>query len=305
MELPEYRYLLDSLKTLGYKSLFNHERLYTINITKESPLVTSDLSVHDRVLHPKPVLRKICAIPDKELKTRNIALFDYVSQCVLKPIHQAQAAFMRKMDCDYTFDQDRYKNFILKYYSIPIDKRDNMYSIDLKEATDRFPMSLQVHFMTLYLGGKEEAEAWRTVMVGTPFCYLGRDYAIEREVTYRTGQPMGAYSSWTTFAMCHHIIILYLCDKLGVKPDESYCVLGDDALIVGDQLYAGYLEVMQELKVEVQVTKTFKSKRFLEFAKRFHFNGRDITPFPLGAFYTALGEPSQMSNAISNALAKS
>jgi len=26
-------------------------------------------------------------------------------------------------------------------------------------------------------------------------------------VTYQAGQPMGSYSSWAVFALCHHIII--------------------------------------------------------------------------------------------------
>jgi len=63
--------------------------------------------------------------------------------------------------------------------------------------------------------------------------------------------------------------------------------------------------VMRSLDVDPQPSKTFNSIRFLEFAKRFHWKRRDITPFPLGAFYDAFHSPSLISNALDNAIAKS
>jgi len=35
-------------------------------------------------------------------------------------------------------------------------------------------------------------------------------YTPDKEtVFYRTGQPMGAYSSWAVFALTHHLLIRY------------------------------------------------------------------------------------------------
>jgi hypothetical protein len=40
------------------------------------------------LIKPKPlILRKISSFPDKEGKTRTIAIFDYFSQTALKPLH--------------------------------------------------------------------------------------------------------------------------------------------------------------------------------------------------------------------------
>jgi hypothetical protein len=60
--------------------------------------------------------------------------------------------------------------------------------VDLSKATDRFPIDL----IALVLGGRFPAEyvsAWRDVMVGYAFS------SDSGEVSYRVGNPMGAYSS--------------------------------------------------------------------------------------------------------------
>jgi hypothetical protein len=53
-----------------------------------------------------------------------------------------------------------------------------------------------------YFFGSDWADAWKRVLTGKPFHYKGETYV------YNTGQPMGGYSSWPVFALCHHLIIL-------------------------------------------------------------------------------------------------
>jgi len=42
-------------------------------------------------------------------------------------------------------------------------------------------------------------------MVGYPFLVKGK------EVRYATGNPMGALSSWATFALAHHFVVFCAC----------------------------------------------------------------------------------------------
>jgi hypothetical protein len=46
-------------------------------------------------------------------------------------------------------------------------------------------------------------------MVGYPFDYK------DEKLSYSTGNPMGAYSSFNSFALAHHYIIFYICKVLG------------------------------------------------------------------------------------------
>jgi hypothetical protein len=82
-------------------------------------------------------------------------------------------------------------------------------------------------------------------------------------------------------------------------------MLGDDLLIVGDDLYKAYENVVNIAKMKLNTTKTFRSMKMYEFAKRFFLNGREITPFPVGAVLTAESSIAAMAVSLDNARAKS
>jgi hypothetical protein len=48
-------------------------------------------------------------------------------------------------------------------------------------------------------------------MVGIPFVYQSRT------LKYGVGNPMGAYSSFASFALAHHYILYYCCQELGIS----------------------------------------------------------------------------------------
>lgn len=65
------------------------------------------------------------------------------------------------------------------------------------------------------------------------------------------------------------------------KPD--YKILGDDIVICQKALADKYLQVMSQLGVEINETKTHSSANLFEFCKRFFLNSVEISPFPLNA----------------------
>lgn len=76
--------------------------------------------------------------------------------------------------------------------------------MDLSKATDRFPIVL----ISMVLRGNFSSKfvsAWEDLMVGYPFLVKGK------EVRYATGNPMGALSSWATFALAHHFVVFCAC----------------------------------------------------------------------------------------------
>jgi len=53
---------------------------------------------------------KLGIVKDPELKLRIIAMVDYLSQCILRPIHDSLLICLRKLPCDRTFTQDPFKS---------------------------------------------------------------------------------------------------------------------------------------------------------------------------------------------------
>lgn len=88
-------------------------------------------------------------------------------------------------------------------------------------------------------------------------------------ITYVVGQPMGGYSSWAVFTLCHHLVVQYastLCGNKGFF--TGYRLLGDD-IVISDKLVASkYQEIMTTLGVEISESKSHISKECYEMAKR-------------------------------------
>jgi len=81
--------------------------------------------------------------------------------------------------------------------------------------------------------------------------------------------------------------------------------LGDDLLIVGETAYESYREVLSITGMEINQSKTFKSKILFEFAKRYFYNGEEVSPFPLGSIVSSHGDLAGMAVGIDNAITKS
>lgn len=95
--------------------------------------------------------------------------------------------------------------------------------------------------------------AWWEVMAWLPFEVDPRDGVPPEEVRYGVGNPMGFYTSWAAFALCHHAVLRMLGRRVLPKcrwKDLPYVLLGDDILIYHDGLAAAYKEFLQTVGVE-------------------------------------------------------
>lgn len=223
----------------------------------------------------KGLLRVVTSLPDKELKTRVIAILDYWSQTALKPLHDSVMTSLKSFKEDFTKSQHGFNPQYLP------DKMK--YSYDLSNATDRFPIKLQQMLLQALIG-VEKAEAWRKILVNRPYTIKTTNEVIK----YQVGQPMGAYSSWTVFTLTHHFVMYVAIRLCGLDPKERhYMMLGDDIVIFGTTLAEQYYSLMKILKVEIADHKSFVSMRYFEFAKRSYLRGRDVSPYPIGAIVAA------------------
>lgn len=230
-------------------------------------------------LKPKGRLAKLGIIKDKESKSRVVAILDYWTQSALKPLHEAAMLFLKELKGDCTFNQGS--------FSSKLPSHGPFHSLDLSNATDRFPVVLQEAILAVLIT-PEYAAAWRRLTTD-------RDYHVPRgcgqgTVRYAVGQPMGAYSSWAVFSICHHVIVRVAMERAGLSPFMLlvYVLLGDDIVIAHDKVAAHYRAIMGELGVEISESKTHVSADTYEFAKRWIHKGLEVTGAPLGSFFEAL-----------------
>jgi hypothetical protein len=169
--------LVDSIKSLGGKV-----------ITDRINCLLSSRKILENFFGPiqEGKFRKIIYFPDKEYKVRVVAILDYWSQTVLKPLHHYLMSAMKKIKQDKTFNQGTFKD----------DLKDckMFYSIDLTAATDRFPIDL-IAIILKGLLPESYVDHWKKIMVNHPFKFKKSRNSEESELSYSTGNPMGAYSS--------------------------------------------------------------------------------------------------------------
>jgi len=237
-------------------------------------------------------LRKISIVDDKEGKARIIAIVDYWTQCIMKSIHRSLNGILRLIPNDCTFNQSRFKT-LSSFYG-----KETFYSIDLKAATELMPSNWQGVVLGWLTGRTLIGDEWLCIMRDFGFNYK------DDILFYKRGQPMGIYSSWPMMAITHHLLLHWACHRKNIAL-KHYALLGDDLLIIGEEVYSAYKEVVQLCGMILNETKTFQSKDLFEFAKRFFYKGVEITPFPIGAVINAQSSLPSIAVAIDNSFEKS
>jgi hypothetical protein len=218
--------------------------------------------------------RKLALISDKEGKTREVAIADYWTQTCLKPIHDYQSSILKNIKADCTFDQSK----LVK--TLQAHKGHQYHSVDLTSATDRFPIDIQKEMLSIYTN-RDYAESWKQIMIGYPF-----DYKDGKQIYYQTGNPMGFYSSFTSFALAHHFFVWLACRRSRIKFKTCpYMLLGDDIVIGNDKVAREYKQLLIEWDVPFSPDKTYTSPVGFEFAKQIRFKGINISPISLSSFY--------------------
>lgn len=259
--------IYESLVYLGGESFGKHMSNYLELI----PYIEDILRSRDEKSSTN--LRKLSVIRDKEGKNREVAILDYYSQAALKPLHEYQFKILKNIPQDRTFSQDK------DIHSFRPTVGSSYHSIDLSNATDRFPIEIQKDLLSI-LFGEEYSKHWKNIMVGLPFNYQ------EREIIYARGNPMGALSSWSSFTLAHHFLVYAACERASTNWKRCpYILLGDDIVIANDSVAKEYMNILESLEIPFSKEKSHCSPYMFEFAKRFIHEGEEITPFPLAGLF--------------------
>ena len=217
-------------------------------------------------------------------KRRLFAVCNYVKQRLLSPVHDWAFKVLSVIRSDGTFDQERP---LRRLRAIPGLK--DVYSYDLKSATDRWPLSV-IYTTLKSLFGSEFASSvvnsslgLNTFLVGPP---LTRRY---HEVSFLVGQALGFKGSWSLFALSHHFVVWLAAkraDPSRSRPFWKYALLGDDIVIADKEVAYHYKEILDQLGVKISMPKSIISDSgCCEFAKRFWVKSMkvDLSPISLRA----------------------
>jgi hypothetical protein len=208
-------------------------------------------------------LGSLAALKEGAGKVRIVAITDWWTQTLFRPLHDGLFAALRLIPQDGTGDQWKpVKDWVIPRCRLGLP----CFSFDLSSATDRLPVAAQKQILTR-LFGPVFAWAWCVL--------LDRDWWFQgKAIRYAVGQPMGAYSSWAMLAFMHHIVVQMAAMRAGwVGWFPYYAIVGDDIVISDKGVADHYLALMRTFGVQISFHKSIVSESgLLEFTKRW-FSG--------------------------------
>jgi len=242
------------------------------------------------VTHPETVSKfenfetsAIALLREPAGKVRTIAIVDFWTQRLMKPVHDWMMSVLSCLTTDATFQQEDSLEGYVRYMST--SGGDRHWSIDLKSATDLIPITL---YQALFEGvwGKDTTDLWISLLTDRWFRVPDDDIVQPKlrgsVVRYGRGQPMGTLSSWASMALVHHALELFSAWKAGIEPETffAYRVLGDDNVTGDGRVAVSYLEVTKGLGVPTSPAKTLEGKLFT-FASQKFLGKTNLSPLSL------------------------
>jgi hypothetical protein len=239
-------------------------------------------------------LGRLALLYEARGKVRVVAITDWWTQVLLRPLHDGLFDILKTIPQDGTFDQMAPVHRLMSYVRA---SGAPVFSYDLSAATDRLPVKLQIQVLQeLGIGW---ARNWAALLTGRSW------YLDGKPVKYAVGQPMGALSSWAILAVTHHLLVQVAARRVAYQGwFQHYALLGDD-IIIADRAVAGaYLDLITSLGVSINLSKSFEiDSGAAEFAKRWISPTLgDFSPMSPGLILAALRNPRIIPTLIQDAL---
>lgn len=207
----------------------------------------------------------IHVIHESGMKQRIIVIPSVWVQWSLDPLKHQLLGLLKGIWEDATHDQDSAVRFLKRNQG-----KGYYYAVDLSAATDNFPKLWQRHFL--------ERAGVPIDLLDTMFELQYSFEGYNRFVKYERGQAMGLGPSFALFALTHHAILRGICKLRKLAPRSCYRILGDDIVILDNNVYKDYRQVLHDCGIPISVKKSINSNRLSEFAGKILWKGRDVTP---------------------------
>jgi len=210
---------------------------------------------------PSDAIGVIGCTQEPGAKLRAFASPNWVLQAAVEGIKQSLLSGLRCCDWDCTHDQLKGVRGVQEWLA----GGHSCFSVDLSDATNNFPLELQVHVLK-FLGISEVDVALLSLISRSPFRVTWGEKGL---VAWDVGQPLGAGPSFMAFALSHAVVALEAEIMAGMPQNElgtHFYILGDDIVINDEAVHNAYRELLARLAVPVSESKCLQSAVAGEFA---------------------------------------
>jgi hypothetical protein len=252
------RYLYDTFEGVSHLNRYynSHYKFVLQNLEPSlfndyGHFMSSDGYPYPLHSHGSLLAGRIGLIQEPGYKLRSVANPGRVFQRVLEPFGKAIYNFIETLPWDCTFEQGK----AVPALQSRLSQGKMVHSIDLSGATDYFPLDLQ-RFLLLKMFDKVSVDLFTDISQASWY------FPNHGEVRWTRGQPLGLYPSFGAFALTHGVLLLGL---LGRPYGGEFYVLGDDVVILDDQLAESYLAFMSYIGCPVSPQKSISSNLLCEF----------------------------------------
>jgi hypothetical protein len=197
---------------------------------------------------------------DRGLKLRLIASVSYHVQLLVNPIHSLLKNFLKSFPSCYCFDQDGG----VEQVRLWLEQGEELSSLDLLDATDGMPLSLQVEVIRKSLAGHpEEVLLQQALKLFYEACQLRYETPYGTFIKWYRGGPMGMRGGYYSF--CYFLISIFEAFNI---PRDAYVLVGDD--LVSKAKYTKLINwIVTTVTSAIQVSKSiYNSGTFAEFCGR-------------------------------------
>lgn len=224
---------------------------------------------------------RISAIQEPGFKLRAIANPRRIFQVALRPLGMQLFHLLRHLPWDCTYDQESG----VRATQEALQAGKVVHCIDLSDATNNFPLSLQLrilrwmeglHLPDLKLFEEVAKAPWflppsmrrdngnsDTENLLLQDDSNGPEEPIHQQIRWTKGQPLGLYPSFPSFALTHGLLLRSI--EIGSDEQDTFKVLGDDVVIFDDHICEEYLKFLRLLRVPISESKSIHSDRVAEF----------------------------------------
>jgi len=186
------------------------------------------------------------------LKLRAIASPHQVHQVALRPLKETLHCHLSTLPWDCTNDHTKPVSVLQSHLA----SKRMVHSVDLTNATDYFPLDLQLSALRALFGNHPSIDLFKEISRSSWSSTIG-------PIKWMQGQPLGLYPSFSSFALTHGYLLHYL---LGKRYENEFYVLGDDVVILDDLLYQKYINALGLLGCPFSPDKSLSSNELCEFA---------------------------------------
>jgi len=194
-------------------------------------------------------------------KFRAFAAPNVVMQAALEPLKKQLLSTLSRIPCDFTHDQDSGVERVRCW----LEEGSTVFSVDLSDATNNFPLALQDAVAEGY-GVTSEYRHLMKLVSRSPFTKMWGD---RQPVRWNVGQPLGAGPSFPLFAISHIAFAMVAGKRAGLTYEQSierFNVLGDDFVTKDAGLHLHYRQLLAEFGIPISEAKCLSSDVLGEFA---------------------------------------